>query len=503
MIDIYADNSPDIVCIKSAQVGFSVYAIMKSFHELKHERRNVLYALPTRNVVQDFVTPKVNPLIASNPLIAQDMGSDSVSLKRLGDRFIYFKGGSEREAISVSADSLVIDEYDRMPDMNIVTMFDSRLQAAAEPRRRRFSNPSAMGFGVDSLFKDSCGYHWFVTCSHCNHEWYMEYEKGDEHEHFVDKQLQQYSCGKCSKPLTNEDRRNGRWVAKFSKIERHGYWISQMMAPWVSAKRIMEQEEEMDTATFNSFVLGKAYTQSDLLINREAILNDLKPSTPILKNVVMGSDIGKPHWYWLATPAGLFKCGRAKDWDELEYLFNFYNCDAWVMDSMPEFTQVQHMLTKYPGRAFACQFVKDRAAVGAIRWQEADKRGFVYADRTKVIDRVVTDISSKNLPIYLKPSEVEEFITHASNMYRTIETDTKGLIKIDWQTKEGRPDHLLFALVYCRIALERAFSAVNSGVVETQSRQHGKLSPTVVDGKISRSFDVAESLERARIGITK
>jgi phage terminase large subunit GpA-like protein len=93
MIDVYADNHPDIVCIKSAQVGFSVYAILKSFHELKYEKRNILYALPTRNVVQDFVVPKVNPLITSNPAIAREVGDDSVSLKKLGDRFIYFKGG--------------------------------------------------------------------------------------------------------------------------------------------------------------------------------------------------------------------------------------------------------------------------------------------------------------------------------------------------------------------------------------------------------------------------
>src|SRR5882762_2250341 len=136
MLDVYADRSDDMVCIKSAQVGFSIFAILSSFHELKYEKRNILYALPTKNVVQDFVVPKVNPLISSNPLIAQEMGSDSVSLKKVGDRFIYFKGGfSEREAISVSVDTLVIDELDRMPDQQIVNMFDSRLQAAESPRR--------------------------------------------------------------------------------------------------------------------------------------------------------------------------------------------------------------------------------------------------------------------------------------------------------------------------------------------------------------------------------
>jgi hypothetical protein len=499
MIDIYGDDHDDIVCTKSAQVGFSVYSILKSFHELKYEKRNIIYALPTKNVVQDFVVPKVNPLITSNPVISKDMGSDSVSLKKLGDRFIYFKGGSEREAISVSADTLVIDEYDRMPDMNVVTMFDSRLQAAQEPRRRRFSNPSAIGYGVDGLFKDSKAYHWFITCAHCNHNWYIDYEANDEYAHHVDKELEAYVCGKCHKPLTDSDRRGGEWVPKWPSKERHGYWISQMMAPWVTAKRIIGQEAEMDTQTFYGFVLGKAFTQSDLLIDRETIMRALRQGDIRKRNVVMGTDIGKPHWYWLATPQGLFKWGRAESWDDLEYLFNFYKCDAWVMDSMPEFTKVQEMLRKYPGRAFACQFNKDRAALGAIRWQEGEKRGFVYADRTKVIDRTVTDLASGNLQIFGRPSELEEFIKHANNMYRTVETDTKGLVKIDWQTHEGKPDHLVFALVYTRIALERAFSGMNGGVVETSEPVGGPMiAPTVIDGKITQKFDIEESLERAQ-----
>lgn len=496
MIDIYADNSPDIVCIKSAQVGFSVYAILKSLHELKYEERNILYALPTRNVVQDFVIPKVNPLITSNPLIAKDMGNDSVSLKKLGNRFIYFKGGSEREAISVSADTLVIDEYDRMPDMSVVTMFDSRLQAAAEPRRRRFSNPSSLGFGVDALFKDSCAYHWFIRCPHCNHDRYIDFEPGDDNQHYIDKQLEEYVCGKCHGLLGNDDRKAGKWLAKWPSRERHGYWISQMMAPWVSAKRILDQEREMDIATFSAFVLGKAYTQSDLLIDRETILRALKPGEPRKRGIVMGSDIGKPHWYWLGTAEGVFKWGRAASWDELEYLFNFYQCEAWVMDSMPEFTKVQEMLRKYPGKAFACQFNKDRAAMGIIRWQEGDKRGYVYVDRTRVIDRVVTELGAGNIPIYGNSSDVAEFITHAGNMYRVVETDDKGNTKIDWLTKEGKPDHLVFGLVYWRVALERAFSGINSGVVETDSI-HRPTVPTVVNGKIPVNIDVEQSLEKA------
>ena len=114
MIQPYSDSSPDQVIMKSAQVGWSVLAILKSLHAANFLKLNVIYVLPTRNVVHDFVIPKVNPMIDRNPVI-RDMvaGSDSTSLKSVGDRFVYFRGAFHRgEAISTTADLVIGDEYD-------------------------------------------------------------------------------------------------------------------------------------------------------------------------------------------------------------------------------------------------------------------------------------------------------------------------------------------------------------------------------------------------------
>lgn len=501
LIDPIADLHPDQVYLKSAQVGMSVASILKSIWLCQFYGVNIGYVLPSQNIIKDFVTPKVDPLITSNPAITKLISRDSVSLKQIGERFLYFRGAfSDREAIAISLDVLVLDELDRMPNQNVINTYDSRLQASDYGWRWRLSNPSVPGYGVHELYQYSDQRHWFVQCTHCNHNVWMAWEESDDNNHYVDQEQQIYACGKCGKEITDRDRRNGEWVAKWaSKSDfRHGYWMSQLMAPWVTARRIIEQERESSAEFFHNFVLGQPYQAADLLIDRDSILKANHPREPILRHVVMGSDIGKPHWYWLATPDGFFKCGQAKDWDELEYLFNFYQCEAWVMDSMPEFTQVAKMMRKYPGKAFACQFNKDRAAIGIIRWQEADKRGYVYVDRTKVIDRIVTEINNQDIQFLQKPQELELFIAHASNMYRTVETDTKGIMKIDWQTKESRPDHLLFALIYCRVALEQVFSAINSGVVETEPLKHTKLSPTVVDGKITQKFDIERSIELAQ-----
>jgi hypothetical protein len=498
LLTYLADDHRHKVSKKSSQIGETVGELFDDFHLAIHRKMNVIHTLHTSDVLRGFVTPKVNPIIQLNPGIKNNMSKDSEGLKQFRDNFVYFRGANaESQAISISADVLKIDEKDRS-DLHVVEMFQSRLDFSDYKWIREFSNPSSKGYGVDETYERSDQRMWFVECHHCGHYMYMDFEESSDLNHYIDQQREIFACGKCRGELSDTDRCNGDWQAKWpSRSEKiHGYWFSQMMAPWFTAGEIVDKYKTTSTEYFHNFVLGKAFTQADLLIDRETITKALRPGKPIQRHVVMGSDIGLPHWYWLGTPEGVFKWGHAKDWDELEYLFNFYQCEAWVMDSMPEFTKVQEMIKKYPGKAFACQFNKDRAAVGIIRWQEGDKRGFVYVDRTKVIDRVVTELGSGNIPIYGNTSDVEQFIAHAANMYRAVETDEKGLTKIDWMTIR-KPDHLVLALVYWRVALERVFSGMNGNVVQTAFPGKPTV-PTVVDNKIPMDVNLAASFERAK-----
>ncbi len=497
------DMHPDQAYCKSAQVGMSVAKIIKSAHVTAYKGLNVGYILPTKNVVKDFVTPKVDPLISSNPAIRNLVSRDSVSLKQIGDRFIYFKGAfSERDAISVSLDLLVLDELDRMQNMSVVNTFDSRLQASDYGWRWRLSNPSVPNFGVHEWFLDSTQFHWFVKCHHCNHDWFMNWEASPVKNHYIDRTTERpfYACGKCGKEISNQDRIDGRWVAAFpNKTHRHGYWMSQLMAPWVTAERIVQQYKESDAAFFHNFVLGLPFQAADLLIDRKSILDATEDRQAVRRNVVMGTDVGKPHWYWLASPDGYFEYGQTTSWDELERIFLLNQCDAWVIDSMPEFTMVQEMIRKYPGKVFGAVFPgSGNKEVATVRWMEGDKRGLVYIDRTRAIDRIVTELNAKDMMFLKHPKDMEDFIYHASNLYRSVETDDKGVIKVHWKTKEGKPDHLVFALLYCRVALERAFSGIEAGVVETQPLQNTPTAPTIQDGSISLGFDIEGSIDRAK-----
>lgn len=478
MIDFYADECDDIVSRKSAQVGFSVAAIIKSFHAAKYGPWNIIYALPTNNVVNDFVKPKVNPLISSNQSISSIVHDDSVSLKRVGDRFVFFKGGfSDREAISISGDILVIDEYDRMPDMGVVNTFDSRLQASKNPKRWRFSNPSQVGFGVDGLFQDSNQLHWFVKCSHCGYEWYMDWAHEDR-SHYVDKEREIYACGKCNKEITDEARRMGRWVAKYPSRHRHGYWFSQMMAPWVSAKRVIEQFEESNVEFFHNFVLGKAYTPSDMIVDRAAILRACAPSNIPKTRVAMGVDQDAGgQYYELMTSQGTFAHGYVDSWDKIEHLKLMYNAVV-VCDPNPYSAIPKQLAGKY-NDFYLCYF-KQLDGLSAVQWKE--KEQVVYADRTRVIDIVANEIVAAKLLFRERPYELEDVIAHWNNIYRTTQEKEDGRVRSVWLKKEGKQSDYPFAMTYARIALSQALGGDSEFIEPTMQSDQPITNVSTQDG---------------------
>lgn len=497
MIDFYADDADDIVSRKSAQVGFSVAAIIKSAHECEFNKQNVIYVLPTNNVIGDFVKPKVNPLITSNPAFARIVKDDSVGLKRIGNRSLFFKGGfSDREAISITGDILVIDEYDRMPSMSVVNTFDSRLQASKHPKRWRFSNPSQVGFGVDALYQDSNQLHWMVTCSHCGYVSYMNWEKEDYEwsgetvmSHYVDREDAIYACGDCGEEISDHDRRMGEWMAKYPERKRHGYWFSQMMAPWVSAKRVIEQFEESNLEFFHNFVLGKAYTPSDMIVDRAAILRATAPSIIPKQQVAIGVDQDAGGCYYVCmTPLGIFDHGYVDSWEKIEHLKLMYNAVV-VCDPNPYQAMPKQMANKYSDW-YLCYF-KNLDSMSAIQWK--DQEQIVYADRTRIIDIRANEIINGRMFYREHPHKLEDVIAHWNNLYRTTEEKDDGRTRSVWIKKDDRQSDYPFAEVYARIALTQLLGG-DSQLVGATDDVDVKMTNVTNDGT-NLSVDFSDILQ--------
>jgi len=480
------DQSPVKVTIKAAQVGLTVAETLDNFYLAHFRGMNVIHTLQTKDVIKGFVFPKVNPIINNNPAIKKLVTIDSEGLKQVGNSFVYYRGANaESQAINISADVLKIDEYDRSNPL-VVAMYPSRLDASEFGWKRYFSNPSMIGFGVDAMYKKSNMFHWFITCSHCHHRRWIDFEPTDDLNHYVDREKVIYACGNCHKEIYDNDRRNGEWVAKYPNREWHGYWFSQLMAPWKSARQIIDKYETEPIDVFHNMTLGKAYTPSDMIVDRAAILRACAPSTIKKFNVSIGVDQNVNNQIWVAgTPDGIFAYGKYSSCEEIERLKLMYKAVV-VCDPNPYPTKPKQLADKY-NDFYLCYF-KIQEGMHIIKWN----RQVVYADRTRLLDMVANDIVEGKMLFRQRPSELEEYIADWGNIYRTTVEKEDGRSKSEWLKKEGKNSDYSFATAYMRIGLSKILGS-DSILLEPNNTKSGIIGDTTLGNLISETLNELDS----------
>lgn len=497
LIDYMADDHPVIVTKKAAQIGMTVAEALKSIHLSAYRGLNVIHTLQTSDVIKGFVAPKINPIIQYNLPIKQLLATDSESLKQFNKGFVYYRGANaESQAINITADVLNVDEYDRS-NQKVVEMYQSRLDASEYKWRRYFSNPSAVGFGVDGLYQRSDQRHWFVKCSYCKHSSWMDFEQVED-SHYVDLERSIYACGKCGRELTNKERINGEWVAKYPGRDWHGYWVAQTMCPWISAEHIIEKQSINSVEYFNNFVMGKAYTPTDLIVSRETILNACEPRLIPKTQVAIGVDVGHVKHWVAGTPEGVFAIGKTESWEEIEKLILMYNATC-VIDAMPDFTIPKQLMEKYRGRVFICYYKQDTQNAGSVRFKTGKDYGIVHADRTKIFDLVATEINNTMIKYRMNPGLLDEYIRHWGNTFRTTEIDNKGFEKGVWTKDPSRPEHFCHAHIYQRIALSRLLGrGFGMSYAEPSAGTEPQKADYIQQGQLM--FDLSEQIKEAMDG---
>jgi phage terminase large subunit GpA-like protein len=155
---------------KAAQVGGTVYALLRSFHA-NLLGLNVIYLFPTRSDVMDFSKSRVGPLLAENPFLAKLMtDTDTAGLKKIGNAYLYLRGMQSSVGLkSVPADLLIFDELDEA-EPAAKAMARERLSHSSYKRIIELSNPSLPDYGIDESFQKSDQRHWTLKCPACN-EW--------------------------------------------------------------------------------------------------------------------------------------------------------------------------------------------------------------------------------------------------------------------------------------------------------------------------------------------
>jgi len=457
--DIFEDWTPIQTARKASQVGFSTMEILKSLYAAKYKEWNIIYTLPTFNDVGQFVPAKVNPIIEQNRVLTQwTKDKDTIFQKKVGQRFIYYRGASsgktqkeEMESgtgIMLTSDLLVMDESDRSTQA-ILEQYESRLEASDYRGKWYFSNPTHPGTLTQQMWEKSDQKHWFVKCPHCNELQYLDYYEN------VDKNREIYICKKCHKEIDDDTRRNGLWVKKYSeRKEVSGYWISHLICPWISAKSLIESEATKGKQYFYNFNLGLPYRGSDVVVDAQTILKNTVGGENFKLQNVIGVDTGLTMHYVLGNKQGIFKTGSTKDWDEIESLMRKYEATA-VFDALGDLTKPRQLRDKYRGRVWLCYFKRDKDKPEAVKWEP--KEMAVYADRSKIIQRVIDEFVDGKIKFYMRPDELGTYISHWETLAQIEETDSIGITRKVWET-DGE-NHLLFATIYYWLALQKSGEA--------------------------------------------
>lgn len=500
LYDIYRDRAKNLTVMKAAQVGMSTAEILKNHFDAKRYKLDIIYTLPTDNDVKVFVGGKVNRIIANNPCMLADVADkDSVEQKQVGNSMIYFRGTwTKKSAIMVAADRLSHDEKDSSK-LDIISDFQARTQHSRYKQTHTFSHPSLPETGVHADWLQSDQKHWFVKCPHCGKWQFLSWNTEDPKKMSVDFERKAYVCKKCRGILPDSARAKGQWVAKYPERSKDwsGYWVSLLMAPWVSAADLIAKFQHPDTTPefFWTKMLGLPYADGTSKLLREHFMQNLTgalwaPGPD--ERVIVGIDTGLRLDYVMGGKDGLFFQGDCNDYDELDGIMKRWPKAIAVIDQGGDLIGSRKFYERWTGRVFLCSLAGDRKTKELVKWGKGDEHGAVTADRNRMIQLVVDEFRDKRIRVHGSEGEWYEYWLDWNNLskIKVLDPDTNQVKGYKW-VRSGR-DHRALATVFWRVGMSR-FSGVGSIVAPTTER---KPNSYMVDPSQTASFDPKEFFDK-------
>lgn len=488
MKQIYNDMSPLQVELKPPQIGSTTKAIVKTLFVAKKKGKDIIYTLPTQADVYDMGGGKVNRIIAQNPIFGTWVKDhDTVEQKTVGSNIVYYRGTfTTKAAMMVSSSLNCHDEVDAS-NPEVMTQYETRLQAQADGWRWYFSHPSLAGFGVDIFWQQSDKKEWFITCEHCKVEQQLKWPDN------IDLDRGAYVCASCKLDICDDTRRYGQWKAT-SAGPFSGYHISQLMCAWISARKIVADYKDPNKTKqyFWNYVLGLPYADSLDKIPSSVVLRNLVPEINTQEDrIIIGVDTGLPIHFTMMNKQGVFyygKCGEpTKNYDPYEQLEGYlrrWPTSIIIADQGGDLIGIRRLQDKYKGRVFLVWYRKDRKGILDIAWGKDEKQGEVVVDRNKVFQQMVEQLRDIGR-IHLNGTfeDWKEWAGHFDNVYRVVEQTDYGP---EYKWERTGPDHFCHTLLYCLVGMSK-YAGDLATIIKPDSFMAGVSTASNVDGTINAS----------------
>ena len=490
--------------MKATQLGFTEMEVLRSLHGLIHGRypRGIGYYFPTNDDVQEFGKSRFNPLIQSNRnaigKFVKDTGrkgTDTASLKKIGDAFLWLRGARmprkiDEQAVSsktssIPLDRIVFDELDLMADTDdkftVVGKARGRLRDSELSEECFISNPTTPNFGIDTFFAKSDQRQWFRFCEACGkHTTCAELFFMEDPERCVRlrKDGSGYvTCLKCGKEIPNYP---GEWVPTYPQKSAymHGYQLSQLTSVRNDPAEILSEYRNPPEDNLSSIVrlrLGWPHISAEDKLRKEDVLSCCGESNYPLNShsgpCLMGLDCMKGKHLIIGARTGsesfeIYKVaiirGEGMDsWNEIEDICKRFNVKVGVVDIRPYEDMARHFQKKVNFKVWLCEY-KETTPLGSI-FNPNTK--MVSVCRTEIMDtshRLV--ITPGNLVLPRRSPEIIEFARQLCSPFKVEELNKKTKQMVYRYRKTNDPDHFRHCLNYLLLAGNK------SGIVTKHGR---------------------------------
>ena len=480
---IYQDECQRQVIIKAGQSGLSEYCISWILHGADIKQANGLYVFPTDKHVSDFSASRIGPAIeygVSSYLagLVKSEGSknvDSVQLKRIRDRFIFFRGGKVQDEglapqlKSMSVDMLVLDEFDEM-DTRAPALAKARLEHSLIAAWREISTPTYPEVGIHQEYLNSDQRTWMVKCDSCGNWQTLELSdvvlESDDLErpqvwHGGDDPYP--VCRKCKNKI---DRLSpGEWVIAYGGQEVHGYQVPGLACGRKNLKGIISSLASVDESKRKEATnqgLGLPYRSSGANVLTDSILDKCCRDYalgPKPGGAFCGIDVGSVlHIVIRGTDWSLRYTGERRNFDnDLIDLLRSHGVLVTAVDIEPETRAVRDFQAKMPANTlWPVDYVTGMESVDIQPMSFDTDRYMVKADRTRLLDAVrgLFTLASRGeqggatLPLNAK--DIPNYYKHMKALERKVVVDAKGNSTATYT--HIAPDHFHHAEVYAYIA---------------------------------------------------
>lgn len=477
-------ESPRRVCyMKATGGGFSELEILKTLHALIYRRykQGALYLFPTTNDVQEFSKARFGPLIQANrEAIGRwvkpfGKGTDTASLKKVGDGLLYLRGARLSQGLGVGTDdkessqlrgiqvdSVTFDEMDLMDDDAIAKAL-GRMGHSDIKREVYISNPTAPGRGIDRVWQISDQRYWHRRCG-CGH-WFSADLEFPNCVH-KDKEGKGYiACPKCGKAVPMwAGVGTAQWVPRYSDRSKDmvGYLWSHLNSNYNDPAEVLDQYLNPPQGNLDDIYrlrLGLPHIDAEQQLTADRVWEcagqDVMPQRHP-GPCAMGVDVGKTKHVVIGIRTGheryeVVRVARVLTWNDLHDLARAYNVRSAVIDARPYEDEARAFQKAEHYRIFLCEYSES----SVVAPQFNTNSGIVKANRTEICDQSHRVIAERRIKLPRRSSEMEEFVKQACNLAKVLETNKRsGQQVYRYLPPTSGGDHYRHALNYFLMATQ-------------------------------------------------